>query len=426
MKIADIIVIGAGAAGCMAALIAAKDGAKVVLLERNKTIGRKLAITGGGRCNLTNQAGMPELIENIPGNGRFMYSALQRFGPEHLMEFCRQKLGLELKVERGQRVFPRSDQARDVVEAFHRELQAAGVRLFLQTRVTGLDLHHPDRKVITTDNGEKMEAPVIIVATGGLSYPGTGSTGDGYGWANAAGHTVVPCFPSLVPLETAEDWPARLEGLSLINVRVDCYHQGRLVAGEFGEMLFTRFGVTGPIILSLSRSVVPLVEKAPGSVKLAIDLKPALSADELDQRVQRDFQQFSRKQFKNALDELLPQKLIPVMIDLSGVDPFKEVHQVTRAERLHLVQLLKALQLTVKRPRPMAEAIVTAGGVSTKELDPKTMESKKVPGLFFIGEMVDVDAYTGGFNLQVAFAMGFVAGNEAARQAHQSRYSGEI
>ena len=255
-----------------------------------------------------------------------------------------------------------------------------------------------------------------MVATGGLAYPGTGSTGDGYVWAAATGHRMIPCYPSLVPLEVREDWPGQLEGLSLVNVRVTASHQDKKLAAEFGEMLFTSYGVTGPLILSLSRQIVPLVIAEPNSVVLEIDLKPALSEVELDQRVQRDFSDNSRKLYKNALDDLLPQKLIPVMIELSGIDPLKPVHQITRAERQQLVKLLKQLPLTVSKPRSYAEAIITAGGVNIKDLDPKTMESKLVPGLYFIGEVVDVDAYTGGYNLQVAFAMGYVAAKAVAQR----------
>ena len=316
----DLIVIGAGASGLMAALMAAREGATVLLIEKNRLIGRKLAITGGGRCNLTNQAELPELIANIPGNGRFLYSALQRFGSQQLMEFFEFELGVKLKVERGRRVFPDSDQAKEVITAFQEALQKSGVRILTSTVVKQV-IWDPVKKQITVkcSAGQEFNAAQVMVATGGLAYPGTGSTGDGYVWAAATGHRLIPCYPSLVPLEVREDWPGQLEGLSLVNVRVTASHQDKKLAAEFGEMLFTSYGVTGPLILSLSRQIVPLVIAEPNSVVLEIDLKPALSEVELDQRVQRDFSDNSRKLYKNALDDLLPQKLIPVMIELSGI-----------------------------------------------------------------------------------------------------------
>ena len=413
----DLIVIGGGASGMMAALVAAREGAAVLLIEKNRLIGRKLAITGGGRCNLTNQAELPELIANIPGNGRFLYSALQRFGSQQLMEFFEIELGVKLKVERGRRVFPYSDQAKEVIAAFQESLQKSGARILTSTVVKQV-IWDPVKGQITVkcSASQEFSAFQVIVATGGLAYPGTGSTGDGYAWAAATGHRLVPCYPSLVPLEVREDWPGQLEGLSLVNVRVTASHQGKKLAAEFGEMLFTSYGVSGPLILSMSRQIVPLVIAEPNSVVLEIDLKPALSEAELDQRVQRDFSDNSRKLYKNALDDLLPQKIIPVVIELSGIDPLKPVHQITRAERQQLVKLLKQLRMTVSKPRSYAEAIITTGGVNIKDLDPKTMESKLVPGLYFVGEVVDVDAYTGGYNLQVAFAMGYVAAKTVAQR----------
>lgn len=414
----DLIIVGGGAAGVMAALVAAKKGVTVILVEKNKSLGRKLAITGGGRCNLTNQADIGELIKNTPGNGRFLYGAFQRFGPEEVIRLFEEELGVPLKVERGRRVFPVSDQAQDVVSAIDRRLRGLGVTVLTSTKVTSITIDEIEKKVtgIRCENGEEIQGPAVIIATGGLSYPGTGSTGDGLHWAEAAGHKVVSCFPSLVPLVTREEWPKQLEGLSLTNVNLTVWHGQKKLTAEFGEMLFTSFGVSGPIVLSVSRLIAPLVAREPGSVKLIIDLKPALDEAELDLRVQRDFNEFSRKQFKNALDELLPQKLIPVVIDLSGIEPQKPVHQITREERLGLVRLLKNLALTIERTRPFTEAIVTAGGVSTKELNPKTMESKLINGLYFAGEVVDVDAYTGGYNLQIAFSMGYVAASEAVRK----------
>ena len=416
-KKADLIVIGAGPAGIMTALTAAQSGLKVVLIERNKTIGRKLAITGSGRCNLTNQSSLDHFILNIPGNGRFLYGILKRFGPPELMDFVQNALHVPLKVERGNRVFPESDRAQDIVEALERNLRALRIELITGVRVDKLLINESQGLAgVACDNGTRIEAYLVTIATGGASYPGTGSTGDGYQFAKKAGHTIVDLMPSLVPLETKEEWPKQLQGLSLVNVNVEVIHQGKKQEHEFGEMLFTHYGISGPTILSLSRKITPLVVSGRDPVYVRIDLKPALSEEELDLRVQRDFDKYIRKIYQNSLDDLLPQKMIPVIIDLSGIDPQKPVHQITRQERLNLVRLMKNLVVTIQKPRPISEAIVTAGGVNTKEINPKTLESKKMPGLYFAGEVVDVDAYTGGFNLQIAFSMGYVAGMEAARK----------
>ncbi len=412
---ADLIVIGAGPAGIMAAFTGARKGARVILFEKNKTVGRKLAITGAGRCNLTNLTDMNELISNTPGNGRFLYGAFQRLNPEALMNFFRNSLGLPLKVERGNRVFPESDKAQDVVGVLHQELKSSGVEIRTSTKVAGLIIETGQIRGVRLDNGKEVYSSRVVVATGGLSYPGTGSTGDGYRFARLAGHQIIPLTPSLIPLETLEPWVKRLEGLSLVNVEVTSFHEGKKLQSEFGEMLFTSFGVSGPIILSLSRKISLLVLDKPNTVSISIDLKPALTKEELDLRIQRDFSKSLNKIYKNVLDDLLPQKIIPVIIELSGIDPLKPVHQINKEERSHLVDLLKNLTLTILKPRPIAEAIVTAGGINTKEINPKTMESKLIQGLYFAGEVVDVDAYTGGFNLQIAFSTGFVAGFEAAR-----------
>jgi predicted Rossmann fold flavoprotein len=413
----DILIIGAGPAGMMAALTAARTGAKVVLAERNERIGRKLGITGAGRCNITNQANLEELIANIPGNGRFLYSAFQSFGVDELMSFFEQALDIPLKVERGRRVFPASDEAGDVVKAFAKKLKAAQIELLTNTRIAKILLNNENQvEGVISDGGRRIDAGAVIIATGGVSYPGTGSTGDGYRLAKAAGHTVIDPVPSLVPLESVEEWPKKLQGLSLVNVSATSFYKGHKLESDFGEMLFTHFGVSGPIILSLSRKAAFKLVDEPGSVSIAIDLKPALSETELDARIQRDFAKYIRKIYQNSLDDLLPQKMIPVIVELSGIDPLKPVHQITKEERLGLVKLLKNLQLTIARPRPIAEAIVTAGGVSTKEINPKTMESKIVPGLYFAGEVIDVDAYTGGYNLQIAFSTGFTAGREAGKR----------
>jgi predicted Rossmann fold flavoprotein len=411
----DIIVIGAGAAGMMAAFVAGQTGARVILLERNKTLGRKILITGSGRCNLTNRTETAELVANTPGNGRFLFSAFQRFGPKELMELFETELGVPLKVERGRRVFPVSDQSRDILAGLERGLTKTGVAVVREKRVTQLLLEDQTRlKGVRCEDGAEYRAAIVILATGGASYPGTGSTGDGYRLAKQAGHTLVPLFPSLIPLETVEEWPGQVEGLTLTNINATCYHGEKKLDAEFGDLLFTGFGVSGPVILSLSRRIVPRVLQEPGSVLLQLDLKPALSSEELDRRIQRDFTKYVRKIFKNALDDLLPQSLIPVIIELSGIDPAKPVHQITKEERTRLAGLLKRLSLTIRRPRPLSEAIVTAGGISTREIHPKTMESKIMPGLYLVGEVVDVDGYTGGYNLQIAFSMGYAAGTAAA------------
>ncbi len=416
MRNNDVVVIGAGAAGIMAALIAARNGAKVVLIEKNKSIGRKLAITGAGRCNVTNYSDINELVANIPGNGRFLFSAFRSFSPESLMDFIQNELGTPLKIERGNRVFPESDKAQDIVGAFYQGLKNYGVEIITETKVTGIIVSAENRiHGVKIEDGTDIKSQVVIIATGGLSYPGTGSTGDGYKFAKEMGHTVTELTPALIPLETRETWVKDLEGLSLINVEVTSFYQGKKLQSEFGEMIFTGFGLSGPIILSLSRAIAPLVLKKPDSVIINIDLKPALSEDELDLRVQRDFAKSVRKIYKNSLDDLLPKKLIPVIIELSGINPMKPVHQITKEERSELVYILKNLRFTITRPRPIAEAIVTAGGINIKEINPGTMESKMVPGLYFVGEVVDVDGYTGGFNLQIAFSMGYAAGMEAAK-----------
>ncbi|HYH03525.1 MAG TPA: NAD(P)/FAD-dependent oxidoreductase [Bacillota bacterium] len=411
----QMIVVGGGAAGMMAAFTAAKAGVRVLLLERNRTLGRKLFITGSGRCNLTNQAEVNELIANVPGNGRFLYSAFQQFGPGDLMDIFQTELKVPLKVERGRRVFPVSDKSKDILVGLEDGLAKYGVTVLTEKRVTKL-LRDAAGNLsgVRCESGEEYQSRVVVLTTGGVSYPGTGSTGDGYRLVEALGHTIVSIFPSLVPLETAETWPKEVEGLALNNINAAAFHQGKKLAAEFGDLLFTGFGVSGPVILSLSRKIVPLVLEKPGSVILRVDLKPALSEEELDRRIQRDFAKFVRKQYKNALDELLPKSLIPVMIELSGIDPLKPVHQITKEERTKLVNLFKQLPLTIAKPRSLAEAIVTAGGVSVKEINPKTMESKIVPGLYLAGEVVDVDGFTGGYNLQIAFSMGYAAGQAVA------------
>lgn len=409
----QVLIIGGGAAGLMAAVSAAQHGARVTLLEKMKDIGRKLLITGKGRCNLTNSCDIPELVKNMPGNGSFLYSAFNAFSNQDVVDFFYQA-GLPTKVERGGRVFPVSDQARDVVKTFSRELSKLGVTVKTNQIVKKLIIENGQAVGAVTCDGE-YRADAVIIATGGASYPGTGSSGDGYRFAQAAGHTIVPLKPSLVPLEVEEEWITELQGLSLKNVTATVLSDGKKAAEEFGEMLFTHYGLSGPIILSLSKKVSELFATAPGrEVTIEINLKPALSIDMLDKRLQRDFAKFARKQLKNSLHELLPAKLIPVVIDLSFIDPDKFVHQITKEERLRLLDILQHLTFTITQTRPVTEAIVTAGGVSTKEINARTMESKLISGLFFAGEVIDVDGFTGGYNLQAAFSTGYVAGKSAA------------
>ncbi len=410
-----IVVIGGGAAGLMAAISAADQGGQVILLEKMSSIGRKLAITGKGRCNITNTCDIKTMIQNIPGNGSFLYGAFNAFSNEDVVAFVESQ-GVPTKEERGGRVFPVSDAAKDVVQAFYRALAERNVELITNCRVQSIIVEDQKVKAVKTNQGD-FPADGIILATGGSSYPGTGSSGDGYEMARRIGHKIVPLKPSLIPLETDEVWIGDLQGLSLKNVRAALIVGGKKIAEEFGEMLFTHFGLSGPIILSLSRFAsqwVDAKQKVTAEVVIEINLKPALTEEVLDKRLQRDFEKFSRKQLKNALGSLLPAKIIPVMIDLAYIDGDKFVHQLTKQERFRLLEQLMHLKLTIKGTRPLAEAIVTAGGVDTREIDPKTMQSKLIAGLFFAGEVIDIDGYTGGYNLQAAFSTGFVAGRAGA------------
>ncbi len=409
-----IIVIGAGPAGLMAAGMAAEQGARVTLLEKKERVGSKLRITGKGRCNITADVDQDSLIKGIPGNGRFLYSALHEFSNDDLITFFNER-GLRTKVERGNRVFPESDNAQDVVDLLYNYARQAGVKIETSLSVQRIRVNNNRVTGVESKNGN-LEADAVIIATGGLSYPGTGSTGDGYRWAKGCGHNIVEPRPGLVPLEVEESWIKELQGLSLKNVTATAYTaEGKKINEDFGELLFTHFGLSGPIILSMSRDIGLYLYRQKQAVKLKLDLKPALSEDKLDERLLRDFDKYSRKQFKNALSDLLPQKLIPVFINRSGLDPEKACHQINRGERLELVKLFKNFDLTVNATRPIAEAIVTAGGVNIKEINPKTMESKLVKGLFFAGEVLDVDGYTGGYNLQAAFSTGYVAGKYASQ-----------
>lgn len=404
-----IVVVGAGPAGMMAAIKAAENGASVVLLEKMKRAGKKMLITGKGRCNITNVAEIPELIKNIPGNGKFLNSCIRAFDNEDVQYFFN---GIEVptKVERGGRVFPVSDKAADVVDAMVLQLHELGVKLYTDVKVSDILVHDNKAVGVKTDDGQKFEAEAVIIATGGSSYPGTGSTGDGYKMADKIGHKVVTPLPALVPLELEEEWVKDLQGLSLKNVRVTLFADEKRITDMFGEMLFTHFGVSGPIILSLSRKTAQLLDED-SFVELMIDLKPALTFEQLDARVLRDFEKYQRKEMKNALKDLLPGRLIPPVLDGAYIEPDRMVNSITKEERHRLVNVLKGLLVTVTKTRPIAEAIVTAGGVDVKEINPKTMESKLIKNLYFAGEVVDVDAYTGGYNLQAAFSMGAAAGN---------------
>ena len=404
----QILVIGAGPAGMMAAIRAAENGAAVTLLEKMKRPGRKMMITGKGRCNITNAADVPEIIRNIHGNGAFLNSSMRAFDNQDVMEFFRQQ-GVPVKVERGNRVFPVSDKAQDVVDAMVHRLHELDVRIELEMPVADILLQEGRVAGVRTKSGAHYKADAVILAVGGASYPGTGSTGDGYEMAKKLGHTVVLLRPSLVPLAAEEEGGKAGQGLSLRNVRATLLAGGEKVQEMFGEMMFTHFGVTGPIILSMSRRAAKCLAEGK-FVELELNLKPALTPEKLDARIQRDFEQHIRKSLKNGLLDLLPHKLIEPVLDCAYLDPEKPVHQVTAEERHRLAETLQHLTLTIAKTRPLAEAIVTAGGVSVREINPKTMESKLVPGLYFAGEVVDVDAYTGGYNLQAAFSMGNAAG----------------
>lgn len=402
-----VVVIGGGPAGIMAAGKAAELGNDVTLIEKNDRLGKKILISGKGRCNITNNTDIEGLIENTPGNGNFLYSAFYTFSNTDLLQFLH-KYGLETKVERGGRVFPVSDRAKDVVDTLAKYLRDNKVNLQLDSQVTEILTDSGAVKGVMLNNGRKYECSSVVLSTGGASYPGTGSTGDGFRIARKLGHEIIKLKPSLVPLVVTEKWIGELQGLSLKNVSATLINEkGKKVYQDFGEMIFTHYGVSGPIILSSSRHILDYDFKG---VSLVIDLKPALTEEKLDERIQRDFEKFSRKQFKNSLDELLPQKIIPVIIKLSDISPDKFVNQITKEERRNLVRVLKNFKLTIVGARPIDEAIVTAGGISTNEINPSTMESKLIKGLFIAGEVIDVDAYTGGFNLTIAFSTGYLAG----------------
>ena len=409
-----VVVIGGGPAGMMSAISAAKSGDKVVLLEKNNILGKKILITGKGRCNITSSLDIDDFINNIPGNGRFLYSAFENFDNKDIIELLK-KEGVSVKEERGNRYFPTSDRAEDVRMALERETKKAGVDVKLNSKVCGIEIEDSRVKSVVLENG-KIDADKIILATGGKSYPLTGSNGEGYEIAKALGHTIKDVRGSLVPLIAEKSVCSKMQGLSLRNVGIMLYdiEKDKKIYSDFGEMLFTHFGVSGPTILSGSAHLLRYkdVDKKISNVKivLKIDLKPALSFEQLDARILRDFTEVKNKQFKNSLDKLLPKKMIDVVIDKSKIDSEKHVNEITREERMNLVKILKCFVVRIDGFRPVDEAIVTAGGISVKEINPKTMESKIVSGLYFAGEIIDVDAYTGGFNLQIAYSTGFTAG----------------
>ena len=404
----EIVVVGGGAAGMMAAISAAEKGSHVTLLEPNERLGKKLNITGKGRCNVTNDAGLEELLANTPKNGKFLYSAFSRFDGRDAKAFF-ESLGVPLKTERGNRVFPVSDRAFDISGALERRLKALKVVL-RRDRAVSLDIRGG---AIHGVNGEKgaYSAKAVILATGGVSYPATGSTGEGHRMAAEAGHTVTPLQGSLVPLREQGNDCARMQGLSLRNVSLTVFENEKKIYTDFGELLFTHFGLSGPLILSASAHMRRFEKK---TYRVEIDLKPALDEQQLDKRLLSDFTKYANCDFCNALDDLLPQKLISVVVERSGIPPHQKVHEITREQRRELLRVLKHFSVPIAGLRPVTDAIVTSGGVKVGEIDPKTMESKIVKGLYFVGELIDVDAYTGGFNLQIAWATGRTAGFAAA------------
>ena len=414
-----VVVIGGGPAGMMSAIMAKEAGNEVILIEKMKSLGRKLLITGKGRCNITSSLPMEEFIKNTPGNGKFLYSAFNNFSNKDIIKFLK-KEGLEVKEERGNRIFPVTDKSQDVLDCFIKKLKKDKVEIHYNEKVEEILYDKKeDEKIVTgvrTSKGE-IKADKVILATGGKSYPLTGSTGDGYSLAQKLGHTITNLKPSLVPIEIFEKSICKnLQGLSLKNVSIKIVdnENKKEIYSDFGEMLFTHFGVSGPIILSSSAHLVRyknIDEKFKNkNIKLVIDFKPALSEEKLEARILRDFEEFKNKQFKNSLDKLLPQKLIPVIIEQSSINENKKVNEITKEERKQLVVLLKNFTLTLEKLRPIEEAIITSGGINIKEINPKTMESKLVKNLYFAGEIIDVDSYTGGFNLQIAYSTGYVAG----------------
>ena len=409
----NVVVIGGGPAGMMAAIASAENGNNVVLLEKKERLGRKLLITGKGRCNITNAADMEELFDAVVTNSKFLYSSFYGYTNQNVIDFF-EDAGVPVKIERGNRVFPTSDHSSDVIRALEREMKKAGVKVCLNTEVKSVEAENGKFNRVVLKDTTTRTADACIVATGGLSYRSTGSTGDGFRFAESVGHKVMQCFPSLVPMETKELWICELQGLSLRNVEAKILDGKKELYKDFGEMLFTHFGVSGPLIISASSYVGKKFMDKKGQKKeltLEIDLKPALTEEQLDQRVLRDFEENHNRQFKNAITKLFPTKLIPVMLELGGIDPEKKVNSIEKEERKQFVHLMKHFRMTLTGLRDYPEAIITKGGVNVKEIDPGTMESKLVKGLYFAGEVLDLDALTGGFNLQIAWSTGYAAGN---------------
>ena len=416
-----VIVIGGGPAGMMAAISSAENGNEVILLEKMQSLGRKLLITGKGRCNITSSLDMQDFIKNTPGNGMFLYSCYQNFTNQDIIKFLKQQ-GLEVKEERGNRIFPITDKSQDVLKCFTKRLKELNVQIYYNSKVEQIiveDIEKSDIKQVigVKVNDKIINADKIILATGGKSYPLTGSTGDGYNLAKSLGHTITNIKPSLVPLESYnKEICKELQGLSLRNseIKLIDLENNKIIYEDFGEMLFTHFGVSGPTILSSSAHLVRyknIDEKLKNrKILLKIDLKPALSEEKLNDRILRDFEQLKNKKFKNSLDKLLPQKLIPIVISKTNINPEKKVNEITKEERKKIIYVLKNFEVEIKGFRPIEEAIITSGGINIKEINPKTMESKLVRGLYFAGEIIDVDSYTGGFNLQIAYSTGYTAG----------------
>ena len=409
----NVIVVGGGAAGMMAAIFAARNGQNVTLLEKNEKLGKKIFITGKGRCNITNASEIEDLFSAVISNPKFLYSGFYSFTNDQVIHFF-EELSVATKIERGNRVFPVSDHSSDVIAALAREMQHLKVKVQLHCEVKELLINNEKEiKGVRLANGKKMTADAVVVATGGISYPSTGSTGDGYRFARNCGHKVTELFPSLVPMEVKEWYAKELQGLSLKNIEIHITDGKKKLYDEFGEMLFTHYGVTGPVILSASSIVGKTLEKK--ELVLHIDLKPALAEEQLDKRLLREFEANHNKQFKNAIDSLLPAKLRPVIIELSGIEEEKKVHEITKEERLNLLRLIKDFHMTLTGLRGYNEAIITKGGISVKEIDPGTMESKLIKNLYFAGEVLDLDAVTGGYNLQIAWSTGYLAGISAGQ-----------
>ena len=407
-----VIIIGGGAAGMFAAITAARQGQEVHVYEKNEKLGKKLFITGKGRCNITNACDMDTLFDSVITNSKFLYSSFYGYTNQDVIDFF-ENIGVQTKTERGERVFPQSDHSSDVIATLQRTLKNKGVTVRLHTKAEHLEIEEGKVRGVKTSNGTTYPADAVIIATGGYSYQTTGSTGDGYRFAKKSGHTIAPLSPSLVPMTVKEDYCMQMQGLSLKNVEVKIKDGKKVLFEEFGEMLFTHFGVSGPLILSASSVVNDKIRKK--ELAMEIDLKPALPEEKLDARILRDFEENKNRQFKNSLAGLLPAKMIPVMIELSGIKPEKKINEITKEERRRLVNCIKHFPMTLTGLRDYNEAIITRGGVAVKNIDPSTMQSKFVKGLYFAGEVIDVDAYTGGFNLQIAWSTGYLAGSSVEK-----------